>query len=197
MQTLSTVNSHDVVRLPPSAGSEDGQGERPPAVLTRRALARRSSLTPRSLSPAARYQVCMRYGAKVSIATLLWVARAAAAATAAVDDSMGCLIWGYGSSTIYGIERFFTYCDVQYGWGDEGFWCIGRVRPTPDPLDDNAFMYRARRWQLPGREEGRSRVSADSCHAVVYDRKGNCPSVPGPGRGSSLPSWLILLPPTN
>ena len=51
----------------------------------------------------------------------------------------GCLIWGTGENIRYGEISFYSFCDVQYAWGDDTFWCDDRTEPTVDPNDERAF----------------------------------------------------------
>ena len=51
------------------------------------------------------------------------------------DASTPCLIWGMGSVTRYGDRTFYSYCDVQWPWGAQDFWCRHNLLPTADKDD--------------------------------------------------------------
>ena len=54
------------------------------------------------------------------------------------DDSTPCLIWGMGRIVRYGFDQWYSYCDVQWPWGQAKFWCRcvavrqGNVRTARD-----------------------------------------------------------------
>ena len=56
-----------------------------------------------------------------------------------VSCEFGCLVWGTGENIRYGETTYYSFCDVQYAWGDDTFWCEDRTEPTPDPNDERAF----------------------------------------------------------